>query len=234
MRKLIYVPVIHEESDLGSAASSVKGKSREACGGALWERHHEIVALFWENIRKFFNEIDPKGLLIYQDGLMTEGEPGHKIIREAAKRGSTNYQIVLDLINRGGTIKKTENIELLKMELQRILQLVQADSALEKDTSAIQNEFDGDRLMEERDRFVAKSINETLKNKGALFMGAYHHVRPYLEYDIEIIEIKNIKTVRDYFKTLNARGPMEKFDKLAAYMVSPVRSAPSEPRRREA
>ena len=232
MRKLFYVPVIHEESDLGSAASSVKEKSREACGRALWERHHEIVALFWENIRKFFNEIDPKGLLIYQDGLMTEGKLGHKIIREGAKRGSSNYQIVLDLINRGGTIKKTENIELLKMELQRILQLVQADSALEKDTSAI--EFDGDRLMEERDRFVAKSINETLKNKGVLFMGAYHHVRPYLEYDIEIIEIKNIKGVRAYFKTLNARGPMEKFDKLAAYLVSPVRSTPSEPRHRQA
>ncbi len=234
MRKLFYVPVIHEESDLGSAAASIQKKSGETCGRALWERHHEIVTVFWENIRKFFNKLDPEGLSIYQDGLMTEDELGHKIIREGAKRGSSNYQIVLDLINRGGTIKKTENIKLLKMELQRILQLVQADSALEKNTSEIQNEFDGDRLMEERDRFVAKSINETLKNKGVLFMGAYHHVRPYLADDIEIIEIKNIKKVQDYFKTLNARGPVEKFEKLAAYMITPVREVLSEPRHRQA
>jgi len=71
-----------------------------------WERHKEVVTLFWDKINDYFRKIDPEGLEIYQDGLMADGQLGRRIIEEGAKRESRNYQIILDLIERGGEIKK--------------------------------------------------------------------------------------------------------------------------------
>ena len=226
MRKLLYIPIIHVDSDLGSAAASVNKRSVEICGKERWERHKEVVTLFWDKISDYFRKIDPEGLEIYQDGLMADGQLGRRIIEEGAKRGSRNYQIILDLIERGGEIRKTEDIELLKKELHRILQLAQADPEMEAD-AALQNRLDGERLMEERDRFIAKTINETLNNQGPLFMGAFHNVLSHLADDIEVVEVKSSRKVKEYFATVISGGEGEKFDQLAGYMVSDVQSPTS-------
>ena len=221
MRKLLYIPIIHVDSDLGSAATSVNKRSVEICGKELWEKHKGVVTLFWDKISDYFTKLDAGDLEIYQDGLMADGELGRRIIEEGAKRESRNYQIILDLIERGGEIRKTEDIELLKKELHRILQLAQADPEIEAG-AALQNRLDGERLMEERDRFIAKTINETLNDQGALFMGGFHNVLPNLADDVEVREIKSHAKVRDYFKTLISGGDKETFDHMAEYMVSGV------------
>jgi len=53
-------------------------------------------------------------LEIFQDGLPVGGEIAHRIIHEGVEKGSRNYRIVQNLVNRGGIIKKTEDVELLK------------------------------------------------------------------------------------------------------------------------
>jgi len=224
MRKLLYIPIIHTDSDLGSIADAMNRRSVEICGEEQWEKHKGIVTLFWDKISDYFTKLDARDLEIYQDGLMADGELGRRIIEEGAKKGSRNYQIILDLIKRGAKIRKTEDIELLKKELHRILQLAQTDPDEVENSAAIQNRLDGERLMEERDRFVAKTINKTLKDpwKGVLFMGAFHNLLPHLADDIEVIEVKNSQNVKAYFKTLISGGDRNTFDQLSKYMISDV------------
>jgi len=221
MRNLLYIPMIHADPDLGSAAASVNRRSIEICGRERWLRHKEIVAEYWEKIRAHFSKMDGKGLAIYQDGLMADGDLGRRIIEEGARRGSPNHQIVLDLITRGAILRKTEDVELLKMEFNRILQLAETGPELEKD-SAMQHRTEGKRLMAERDRFIARTINHTLQEGegGALFLGAFHNVLPDLADDIKVSELKRLDTVKAYFETVMAGDDEEVFEQLASFMVS--------------
>lgn len=221
MRQLIYVPVIHVESDLGSIAPAIDKRSAEVCGGERWEKHKQTVLTFWDTIEESFKRLDASNLKIYQDGLMAAGELGRKIIEEGAERGSRNYQIVLDLIKRGAEIRKTEDVELLKEEYSRILKLAQSKSLWEKTTAYIGYRFHRDKLMDRRDRFIAGTINETLKDgeTGVLFMGAFHDVTPYLAKDIHVEEVKNLQKVREYFKVLISGRDDKSFDELSSYLV---------------
>jgi len=169
MRQLLYVPVIHVESDLGSIASAIDKRSAEICGRQRWEKHRQTVTTFWDEIEEYFKKLDSTNLKVYQDGLMADGELGQKIIQEGAKKGSRNYQIVLDLIKRGGEIRKTEDIALLKEEYNRILKLAQSKSLWERTTAYIGYRFHKTGLWKKRDRFIAKTIGETLRNGEPVF-----------------------------------------------------------------
>jgi len=215
------VPVIHAESDLGSIAPVIDKRSAEVCGKERWEKHKKTVVTFWDIIEKFFKKLNAAGLKIYQDGLMADGELGLKIIEEGARRGSKNHQIVLNLVKRGAEIRKTEDVVLLKEEYSRILKLAQSKSLWEKTTAYIGYRFHRDKLMDKRDLFIARTINETLKDgeSGLLFMGVFHDVRPQLAEDIAVREVKDRKKVGDYFRLLISGGDKEKFDQLADYLV---------------
>ena len=215
------MPVIHAESDLGSIAPVIDKRSAEVCGKERWEKHKKTVVTFWDIIEKFFKNLDAAGLKIYQDGLMADGELGQKIIEEGARRGSKNHQIVLDLVKRGAEIRKTEDVVLLKEEYSRILKLAQSKSLWEKTTAYIGYRFHRDKLMDKRDLFIARTINETLKDResGLLFIGVFHDVRPHLAEDIAVREVKDRKKVGDYFRLLISGGDKEKFDQLADYLT---------------
>ncbi|MBU4186523.1 MAG: hypothetical protein KKC23_10060 [Proteobacteria bacterium] len=221
MRKLLYVPIIHVDSDLGSIAPAIDKRSTQICGKERWERHKQIVSTFWDNIEEYFKKQDAGNLKIYQDGLMADGELGQKIIEEGAQKGSRNYRIVLELIRRGAEIRKTEDVALLKEEYNRILKLAQSKSLWERTTAYIGYRFHKGRLMMKRDKFIAGTINQTLKEEeiGVLFIGAYHDVIPLLADDIAIEEVKKTEKVREYFKMLISGGDKERFDELAEYLV---------------
>jgi len=222
MRKLLYVPIIHVGSDLGSIAPDIDKRSTQICGIERWERHKQTVSTFWDNIEKYFKKLNADNLKIYQDGLMTDGELGLKIIEEGAQKESKNYRIIVDLIRRGGEIRKTEDIALLKEEYNRILKLSQSKSIWERTSAYIGYRFHKDRLMMKRDKFIAGTINQTLKKKetGVLFIGAYHDVIPLLAEDIVVEELKKTKKVREYFKELIFGKDEERFEKLAKYLVT--------------
>jgi hypothetical protein len=221
MRTLVYVPIIHADPDLGSVGVSLNRKGVEVCGKARWRRHKEIVAAYWRRIRDHFSRMDARGLAIYQDGLMADGALGRRIIEEGAGRGSPNHQIVLDLIRRGAAIRKTEDVELLKKEFDRILQLAEADPA-GAEGIGLETRTEGGRLLTQRDRFIAETINQTLEEgeTAILFIGAFHTIMEALADDIEIIELKNPRAVRAYFETLLTGRDEGAFEQLAAYLVS--------------
>ena len=54
MRSLIYIPIIHEEADLGSLAAVANEKGLEICGESEWQNHQKTVALFWDRISDYF------------------------------------------------------------------------------------------------------------------------------------------------------------------------------------
>ena len=76
--------------------------------------------------------------------------------------------------------------------------------------------------MAERDRFIAKTINQTLKEgeRGALFIGAFHNVLPGFHDDIEVTGVKDYEKVTAYFQAVISGGDEEIFDSLVRHMIS--------------
>jgi len=227
MRKLLYVPIIHIEADMGSISSSIDKRSAAVCGRQRWDKHKHTVTAFWDQITKYFKRLDASNLKIYQDGLPADGELGQKIIREGSRQGSINYRIVLDLMDRGAEIRKTEDVALLKEEYARILKLAQNKSHWERTTAYMGHRFHKDRLLEKRDIFIAGTIGKTLQKeeRGVLFLGAFHDVLPHLAKDISVKEIKNGNNVREYFKLLIYSGNEKKFNQLTQYLTAEVQGS---------
>lgn len=55
-------------------------------------------------------------------------------------------------------------------------------------------------LLNRRDNFIAKRIEQTLKpdEKAILFIGAFHNIKKRLPKDIQIKEIKDVAKVKRY------------------------------------
>lgn len=223
MRKLLYVPIIHMAPDLGSAATALDEMSVSLCGKERWAKHKETLAKFWANIADYFTGVDATTLKIYQDGLPADGELGKKIIEESAKRGSKNNQIILDLIKRGAELRKTEDTALLQEEYESITKLNQAKSSADKEHALTNYKVRRNRLTRERDKFIAKTIDKTLKEgeTGVLFMGSYHDVLSHLPKDIVVQQVKDREKINAYFEELIAAKNEKRLDELAEYLISP-------------
>ena len=208
---------------MGGVASAIEGKSASLCGEGRWAKHKETVARFWQSLTHYFDSFDASNLKIYQDGLPADGELGKKIIEEGARQGSKNYQLILNLMQRGAEIRKTEDPSLLKEEYRYITKLAQSKSFAEKARAYAGYRLRKGRLMEERDKFVAKTINETLKDGevGVLFIGSHHDVAPYLLRDIVVEWVKEREKVNAYFKEFISKGEGRRFEQLAEYLASP-------------
>ncbi len=220
MRKLLYVPIIHTEFDMGSVASAIEGKSASLCGEERWAKHKETVAKFWQSLTRYFDSLDATNLKIYQDGLPADGELGRKIIEEGARRGSKNHELILNMMQRGAEIRRTEDPSLLQEEYKYITRLARSKSFAEKALAYAGYKLRKGRLMDERDKFIAKTLNETLKEgeTGVLLMGSHHNVAPYLAKDIAVEEVKEREKVNAYFKELASRGDERRFEQLAEYL----------------
>lgn len=224
MRQLLYVPIIHDEADMGSAGAALAQKSAALSGDRRWALHKETVEKFWESIRAFLLSFDARRLRVYQDGLAADGEIGMRIVEEAARRGSKSYQLVLDMINRGAELRKTEDLVLLLKEHENIVRHMEQEMAGDQPLSAKEYRLERNRLMEERDKFIAEAINATLKEAelGVLFIGAYHKVAPLLAGDISLEVLKDRQKVEAYFEELLSGQEDKRFEELAKYLSSPV------------
>ena len=231
MRKLLYVPILHAPADLGSLAPSIVRQSIALCGEARWAEHLNVVRRFWERVAEYLFSQDAANLRLYQDGLTVEGEAGLKVVEEAARRGSPNYHLLLELIGRGAIIRKTEAPVLLMEERRNLLQALDrdegkgADAGTDSRDSSYQRRRD--ELMKARDRFIAEIINQTLKEgeTGVLFLGAYHGVRTYLAPGITVQEVKKQDKLGAYLQALLFEPQKERWQPLADYMASPVPSS---------
>ncbi len=226
MRKLLYIPILHTEADLGRLAPALSRESMALCGQDIWEKHKTVVSQFWQRITDYLLSLKVESLKIYQDGMAIGGEIGLKVVEEAASRGSSNHRLILELAQRGASIRKTEDPALLIGEIQNLLEAIGIGSGNSEDKRTEPNRMDyrtrRDELMKARDLFIANTINETLKEgeTGVLLLGSYHDVRPLLAKDITVQEVKEISKVRAYLEALLVER--WKWQTLADYLTSPI------------
>jgi len=218
MKRLLYIPAIHDEADLGSARTALAQRSAALSGERRWVLHRETVGKFWERVAAYLHSFDPHQLRVYQDGLAADGETGRRIVEEAARRGSRNYQLVLELLNGGAELRKTEDPALLLRQREVIL------GHLQQDLDADQYRTQSDRLMEERDKFIAGTVTATLKEGevGVLFIGAYHNVASRLTGDISVEVVKDPGQVRAYFEEIFLGRDEVRLKELVQYLTSGI------------
>jgi len=224
MRRLIYIPIIHTDSDMGSLASALEQSTVALCGEERWERHRATAAQFWHMVSDYVETLDAKSLKVYQDGFVSQGDLGKKIIEEGVRRGSKNYQIIRDLLNRGAAIISTEDMALVQEEYEYISRIMKAETQSQRVLAYKEYESRNSQLTEERDSYIARSINETLQDGevGLLFIGAYHDVIPHLATDIVVEQLKEKEKVKAYFDELMYGRDERKFEELTRYLSSAV------------
>jgi hypothetical protein len=191
-------------------------------GAALWKRHQETVLGFWDAIARYFDLIEASGLKIFQDGMAADGELGMKIVQEATKAGSRNYQVISELIRKGSLLVKTEDLDLVKEERDWILRITQAKNRAQKLDAALKYKLAKKTPLDKRDKYIEKRVNDTLQDgeRGVLFIGAFHNVRKWLQKDIAVEEIKDRNKVKEYQKLLPFyRSNKERVEKLGTYLM---------------
>ena len=223
MRTLMLVPAIHTSADLGSLAKDVTKRGIADIGEDVWEKHKAAVEKFWDVISDYFGSIDVSGKKVYQDGMVADGEVGQRIVEEGAKSGSRNYELVARLLKRGAVLVKTEDFKLVKEERDRLVAIVQSKSIMHKLIAFIKYKLAKDRLLDKRDIFIAKRIDESLRQDetGIIFIGAYHNIKKRLSRSICVSEIKDAQIVKEYQRLLPfCHKNKERFEELSRYLVS--------------
>jgi len=191
MRKLILIRIVHTAADMGSMSEGLIKEGIAKIGREKWLENQRRIEKFWDEVKTEIDalNLDYSKVRVYQDGLPCGGELGLKIVKETADKGSKNYQIVRVLIEKGTAIEATESPELLRKEYEHIKAIVTATAEEEKAEAVRRYEKIKDELMQERDAYIAKAIDATLKDgeTGLLFIGAAHNIKVATD-----IEVKNL------------------------------------------
>jgi hypothetical protein len=190
MRRVIHVPIVHTAADLGSLSESVRAEYARALGPAGWTRHQEAVEQLWKAIRARIEalDLDYAKTRIYQDGLPVCGFE-RRIVEELAKAGSSNHQLVSDLLEKGAMLEGTEDPQLLVQEYQ--LQQRQAkERAAPQSVPGLPN-AEARAVLLARDGFIAERIETTLQEgeTALVFLGAAHRFDCLRQSDIRVESI---------------------------------------------
>ena len=188
MKKLIYIPIVHTEIDLGSLNEELKKHYLEKYSLKKWNEHVNTILHIWEGLRIRIKQLklDYKKIKIYQDGLPLCGKE-EKIVRDLAAKKSPNHELVLWLMEQGAELCGTEDPELLLQEYQ-LLKDIQATDPQERKKMMQSYEKKADTLLKKRDAYIAQRIYETLGEDqvGVLFIGLLHRVDEFIEPPISI------------------------------------------------
>ncbi|UUX93040.1 hypothetical protein [Methanoplanus endosymbiosus] len=189
-KKLLIIPIIHSEEELGSLKDRISGIKEEKLGSEVHKKQIEEVHKLWRDIAGTISEImqiiKPEKIQIFQDGMPAGGETGEKIVRECAANRSINYVILAEMINSGAEIEQTESPQYLKEEYDIIREIFSAKSPEEQNKLSLKYREKLHGLGINRDRFIAERINSSLKEgyTGILFIGATHNITPGLSDEI--------------------------------------------------
>ena len=189
MRRLIYVPVIHTEADMGSVAEPLKKEYIKRYGPKRWDEHTGAINSMWRGIRQriFDLGLNYQKIKIYQDGLPVCNKE-LAIASDLAQAGNENYMIILELVQRGAKLIGTEDPGLLLEEYNYIKDITKINNLKEKDEAIQKYEKKAWDILERRDEYIANRIAKTLMEEetGILFMGMRHRVDEKLPKDIEV------------------------------------------------
>lgn len=210
MRALIYIPIIHSALDLGSLSDGLRRALEEAFGAEAWARRSASVEAMWEGIRQMLLALPLpwERARLYQDGLPICGRE-REIVQELASRGSVNHQLLVELQARGAALMGTESPDLLMAEYGRARRLVQAAQRHEPDAAVAALRREGEVILHQRDAFVARRIDTTLRDgeTGILFLGLLHRVDELLAGKVELRQlIHNLPFEADPWKKLEEPG----------------------------
>jgi hypothetical protein len=180
MAHLLYVPVVHSNAEMGSAASGYQAAFIARHGEQNWRERSDSYAAIWRAIRAGVEQaIERRGaparhVKLYQDSLPVCGQEA-ALVAQLAAAGSENHALLVALMQRGAVLVGTESPELLLAEYR----LLQSPGHTEADAAAV---------LEQRDRFIAARIVETLgwRELGVLFIGALHHVPRFLPERVSV------------------------------------------------
>ncbi len=195
MKRVIHVPIVHGQADLGPIQERVKEAYIKKGGEAAWKASRQAVAQFWNDIEEVMNHLplDYSKLRLYQDGLPVCGQE-ERIVRDLAQQGGANHRILLNLIGRGARIEGTEDPDLLREEYKLIMEGVSGGERNGyRPTNTADNAAVLQDLLERRDAFIAQRIANTLQEgeTGLLFLGALHHAIERLPEAITVISLSD-------------------------------------------
>ena len=199
MKKLIYIPIVHNKADLGSLGSQLSLEGERKYGVSLWQNHLEQVDKSWDEIEieisKRLKKISFARIKIYQDGLPVINDIGIKIVKESAEKGSKNYSIIDRLLTRGAKLEIAENKDFLLQEYYLLSDISKAETPEKQLESYIAYQNKSQELLNNRDHYIANQINITLNNgeMGIAFFGAAHSILDKLNKEIKIVVIQMFK-----------------------------------------
>jgi hypothetical protein len=189
MRRLIYVPIVHTMVDMGSTAETLRQESIRRFGAERWAESRRVIDEVWEGIRaKLLGlKLSWERVRIYQDGLPVSGRE-LEIARDVAAQGSKNYQIVIELVQRGATLMGTESPELLTQEYTHITRIAETQTDAEREEATRSYATESAEILRARDAFIVLRIAETLEEGevGLLFLGMMHEVDRLLPEGIQV------------------------------------------------
>jgi hypothetical protein len=187
MRRLIHIPIIHTAADLGSLSKFAQAHYASVCGKAGWNRREEMVQSLWTDIQESLDalHLDARNARIYQDGLPICGFE-EKIVRELAKAGSSNHQLILRCMAQGAVLMGTEDSPLLLKEYELQKQCLAQEAG--KNPTSEEQRKEMEQVLEARDSFIAERIAATLQEGevGLLFLGALHRLDALRSTDIRV------------------------------------------------
>ena len=198
MRRLIHIPIIHASADLGSLSELVQAHYARVCGRTSWSQREDVVKALWIEIQTSLDalRLEARKTRIYQDGLPICGFE-ERIVRELAKAGSSNHQLILRWLDQGAVLMGTEDSQLLMEEYEMHKQRLAHKTGTDSTPEELEKQMD--RVLKARDSFIAERIATTLQDgeTGLLFLGALHRLDP-LDSDIRVETLGNTlhKTVR--------------------------------------
>jgi len=198
-RELIWVPILHTQADMGSVSESFRSLYSQRLGEREWERHVEVVADMWRGIQDKIEQLDLDygRLRLYQDGLPNCGREC-EIVRDLAEAGSQNHQLLIDLMERGAALTGTESLDLLLEEYRIVQETLGALASGDSDSLGEVHRNRREALLRERDRYIARRIDETLHQgeTGLIFLGLLHSLQDDLPQYIHLVSLDRVDRAR--------------------------------------
>lgn len=188
-RTLIHIPIIHTQEDMGSFSELVREATLKKHGEKSWHQKVRLINEIWGEIDRIVNDLDlkDKKVRLYQDGLPVCGRE-LEIVKEMAKTGSLNHQLLLRLLQRGATLMGTESVALLVEEYNLVKQTLVSVNIEEAAILEASQKKLLKTLLKKRDQYIAGQINNTLAcgETGILFLGMLHSLDNLLNKDIRV------------------------------------------------
>lgn len=187
MRKLIYVPIVHSATDMGSLLQAAQAEFLKRYTQRQWEEHNQAIQGFWDGLRQRIAGLglDYARVWVYQDGLPVCGKE-LDIVTDLAGQGSPNHELLLWLVNQGATLVGTEDPQLLIEDYQLMRDVLVAPEDARKPGAAYKKK--ASELLTRRDTYIRQRIDATLPDNGTgiVFVGLVHTADQGLSKDISV------------------------------------------------